>query len=359
MQKNSVKGSGIERRLDNISIALYIVVALLVVITALLAYQSFLKQGYAYQPSTNTVVKGTTPTTNSTSLNSSSKNTSKYDFGHRLTNIDAPLNSSALAVFNSAPNSYFETAGEMLLNGSLTNQVMDQPVANSSVFKPIVINGKPTVIYIGAISCIFCGENRWAMALALGQFGTFKSLYTGYSSFGDDDVPTIYWNADNYTTPSSVGFGNNYTSNYINFISADYESPIVQGFEIQPLSYFVSKAAATNQTYLDAMKFMNSTNQFQGTPFTFWGKYIVGGADAVDFSNSSSSRNVTIEYMTHAQMYNELGKPNDQMGWTEYAGADVYIAYLCNTLNSTSSSEPSVCALPAIKGIENVMGLKG
>ncbi len=340
--------------LDNMSIALYVIIALLVIITALIAYQSF------FRPAASTT-SAVTSTPHNSSLsqqhNISSTNASKYDFGNRLTNIDEPLNASSLAVFDSAPSSYFETAGEMLLNGTLANLVMDQPTSNSTIFNPIVINGKPTVIYIGAISCIYCGENRWAMALALGQFGTFKSLYTGYSSFGDDDIPTVYWNADNYTTTGNVGFGNNYTSKYINFISADYESPIVQGFDMQPLSYFVSKAESVNQTYLDAMEFMNGTGQFQGTPFMFWGKYIVGGADAVDFSNSSSSSNITLEYMTHAQMYNELRSPNDQMGWTEYAGADVYIAYLCSTLNSTGSAEPSVCSLPAIKGIAGRMNL--
>ncbi|MCL4390829.1 MAG: DUF929 family protein [Candidatus Micrarchaeaceae archaeon] len=352
MPKDEIGGREIARKLDAISITLYIITALLVIVVALMVYQSLFKPAYAYQQPANTIIKNTTSLTNH-----STANTSKYNFGHRLTNIDVPLNSSALAVFNFAPNSYFETAGEMLLNGSITNQVMDVPVSNSSIFKPLMINGKPTVIYIGAISCIFCGENRWAMALALGRFGNFSNLYTGYSSFGDHDVPTLYWTADNYTTPENVGFGNSYTSKYINFISADYESPIVQGFEVQPLSYFVSKASSVNQTYLKAMEFMNSTNQFQGTPFTFWGKYLVGGADAVDFSNSSSSSNLTLEYMTHAQMYNELSNPNDQIGWTEYAGADVYIAYICSTLNSTGSAEPPICSLPAIKSIEKVMDL--
>ncbi|MEM0149344.1 MAG: DUF929 family protein [Candidatus Micrarchaeaceae archaeon] len=352
MPREDMGSREVTRKLDSIGITLYVITALLVIVVALMAYQSFFKPSYAYQPGANSITTRAASPTNSSLLNAS-----KYNFGKRLTNIDAPLNSSSLSVFNSAPNSYFETAGEMLLNGSLTNIVADQPPANSSIFKPLIINGKPTVIYIGAISCIYCGENRWAMALALGRFGTFNSLYTGYSSFGDDDVPTVYWNADNYTTANGVGFGNDYSSNYINFISADYESPIVQGFEIQPLSYFVSKASLVNQTYLEAMTFMNGTGQFQGTPFTFWGKYIVGGADAVDFSNSSSSSNVTLEYMTHAQMYNELAHPNDQMGWTEYAGADVYIAYLCNTLNSTGSAEPSICSLPAIHSIESVMKL--
>jgi hypothetical protein len=62
--------------------------------------------------------------------------------------------------------------------------------ASSSRFS---YNGKPSVIYIGAISCVWCGENRWAMAMALSRFGSFNSLYIGYSSIHDGDVPTLYW----------------------------------------------------------------------------------------------------------------------------------------------------------------------
>ena len=47
--------------------------------------------------------------------------TQQQPFGKRLTNINAPLNSTELAVINDAPSSYFETAGEMLLNGSIDN----------------------------------------------------------------------------------------------------------------------------------------------------------------------------------------------------------------------------------------------
>ncbi|MCL4411643.1 DUF929 family protein [Candidatus Marsarchaeota archaeon] len=268
-------------------------------------------------------------------------------FGSRLTNIDQPLNSSELAVINNAPQSYFETAGAMLLNGSISDLVQ-VPTANSTYkTQQFTYGGKPSVIYIGAISCIYCGENRWAMALALGQFGSFTKLYKGYSSFGDEDVPTLYWTNDNYTTPSGVGYGNGYHSNYINFFSADYESPIVEGFQVQPLSYFVS--LAPNSTYLAAMSFMNSTNKFEGTPFTLWGNVLSPGADGVVFGNTTpSGTTLPLTYMTHEQVLSQFKNFNDRFAWGEYAAADVYIAYLCPAINNTAS----ICSLPAIKQLE-------
>jgi hypothetical protein len=264
------------------------------------------------------------------------------------------LNSSELAVINSAPLSYYEYAGERLLNGTLTNQVQLSNTPTSP-YNAIIINGKPSVIYIGAISCIFCGENRWAMALALAKFGNFTTLYNGYSSLGDGDVPTLYWNDDNTTTSSGMTYGNFYNSNYINFISAEYDSPIVQGFELPTtgLNYYVQNAP--NSTYEGALSFMNSTGKFAGTPFTFWGTSLVQGADAVVFGNTtpSSASDLPIAHMTHAQILQQFSNFNSQFAWSEYAGADVYIAQVCPSINNTAP----VCALPAIKAIGSVMGL--
>jgi len=283
---------------------------------------------------------------NSTTSNSTA------NFGSRLNGIDTPLNSTALSIINNAPDSYFEIAGEKLLNQTLTDQVVLSKVPNSSKLNAFYVNGKPSVIYIGSISCIFCGENRWSMALALSRFGSFSALYKGYSSFGDGDVPTLYWTKDNYTTPEGVGYGNDYSSSYINFISADYESPIKAGFELQPLTYFINNSP--NSTYRAAMSFMNGTNMFQGTPFTFWGNIIVDGADAVVFGNTTpSSATLPLTYMTHGQVLSQLKNFNDQFAWGEYAGADVYISYLCPTINNSAP----ICSLPAIRKIESIEGL--
>ena len=95
--------------------------------------------------------------------------TANEPFGTRLTGINQPFNSTELAIINRAPDTYFDQAANMLVNHNITNIVGAQ--VNSIV--PFVLNGKPSVIYYGSITCIYCAENRWAMALALSRFGNF------------------------------------------------------------------------------------------------------------------------------------------------------------------------------------------
>lgn len=292
-------------------------------------------------------------------------------FGKRLTGIDAPLNAQQLSVINNAPNSNFETAWEKVASLSISNESKSNgtytaPLFELSASHPVQVNtplmaGKPSVIYIGAISCIYCAESRWAMALALSRFGSFSKLYIGYSSIGDGDVPTLYWNADNYTTKGSATFGNGYSSSYINFLSAEYDSPISGGFEFvnsqNPISYFV--ALAPNASYAQAMRIMNSTNLFQGTPFTLWGTSINRGAAGVVFGNATGSSSpgatniLPLTYMSHSQIFSQLQQFNSTFAYEQYAVADVYVAEVCSSLNNAAS----VCSLPAITTLENDMGL--
>ncbi len=308
---------------------------ILVVVVAVLAFV-ILYQGVLHP---TTQQSATTTVANQTQQSAST-----------LAGIDQPLTQAQISVINNAPLSYFEFAGQKLLNGTLTNEVV---VANSPQYNALILNGKPSVIYVGATSCIYCGENRWAMALALSRFGNFTTLYQGYSAIGDGDIPTLYWNDYNYTTSEGVGFGNAYHSNLINFISADYESPITGGFQVQPISYFIQESP--NATYTTALSFMNSTNLFQGTPFTLWGTSLDTGADAVVFGNTTptSAASLPLAQMTHSQVITQFQNFNDQFAWSEYAGADVYIAELCPAISNTAA----VCALPAIKEIGARMGL--
>jgi hypothetical protein len=273
-------------------------------------------------------------------------------FGNTLAGINNPLTPAQLAVINGAPNSYFETAGERLLNGTLNNRIITAQQNESGNFPTLITGGKPTVIYIGSISCVWCGSNRWAMALALSRFGSFGSLYNGYSALQDSDVPTLYWSVNNVTTTSGYNFKNNYTSSYITFISAEYDSPITKGFSIVPISYFVQNA--TNSTTRQAMMFMNSTGLFSGTPFTYWGNTILRGSDGIVFGNSTpSGSSLPLTNMTHQQVLDQLKNFNDQFAWSQYAAADVYISYVCPTIKNAAS----VCSLPAIEKLEQVQGL--
>lgn len=58
--------------------------------------------------------------------------------------------------------------------------------------------GKPLVTYIGAEFCPFCAGERWALTVALSQFGEFSGLKTIHSSEGD--VPTLSYVGSTYTS---------------------------------------------------------------------------------------------------------------------------------------------------------------
>jgi hypothetical protein len=276
-------------------------------------------------------------------------------FGQRLTDINVPFNSTQLSEINDEPSSYYETAAQMWLNGSLTSQVGQQIVAAPL----LTVNGKPAVVYLGAISCVYCGENRWAMALALSRFGTFQNLFFGYSSFEDQDVPTIYWAPAHYNATSAVEFGNFYNGTYITFLSIEYSSPIRGGFQMQMLPYFQQQANATgNAIYEKTTDLLVTLNNFVGTPYTIWNRYSVLGADATDFGDvtSTSSTNSTtstaslpLTSMTHDQILASFAHPNTQFAWTEYAAADYYVALVCASLGVVGTSSPTappICSSP-------------
>ncbi len=280
--------------------------------------------------------------------------TTQAPFGSRLTKLNAPLNSTELTIINNAPDSYFEKAGEMYLNGSLKQSQTMELLHNAQKIPPFLVNGKPTVIYFGSTTCIFCAENRWAMALALSRFGNFSSLFKGYSALKDSDAPTLYWAPSHYNS-STIDFGSFYNSNNINFIAIEDTAPISGGFSLQPLNVMQREVNATGNTaYMTAFKYILQIGTFQGTPYTIWGNNVVSGVDAVDFGNASSNGQPALLTMTHESILNQLSNPNNQFSWTEYAAADLYIAMLCSSMNNTSTI--SACSLPAIKQIESENG---
>jgi hypothetical protein len=267
--------------------------------------------------------------------------------GNRLTGINQPLNSSALSAINNAPNSYFETAGMMALNGTLNNSVGGISTTNVPMF---VVNGKPSVIYVGSITCVWCAANRWSMALALSRFGNFTYLFTGYSALKDGDAPTLYWTPTHYGS-TAVMLGSFYNSKYINFLPIEESAPITGGFSLQPLSTVQQYVNATgNLAYTDEMKYIISLNSFQGTPYSVWGRYVVPGADAYAFGNNSKS--TSLLNMTHGQLMQQIAQPTSQLAWTEYAGADYYVALICKSINNAAP----ICSLKAISTMVSGLG---
>jgi thiol-disulfide isomerase/thioredoxin len=76
---------------------------------------------------------------------------------------------------------------------------------------PLVNNGKPEVLYMGAEYCPYCAAERWSMIVALDKFGTFTGIeYT--ESSATDTLPN---------TPTFTFRNATYSSNYISFVSVE------------------------------------------------------------------------------------------------------------------------------------------
>jgi len=51
--------------------------------------------------------------------------------------------------------------------------------------RPLVVGGKPAIVFVSEESCPFCAAERWSLAVALSHFGTWTRLGTTHSSATD------------------------------------------------------------------------------------------------------------------------------------------------------------------------------
>ncbi len=69
---------------------------------------------------------------------------------------------------------------------------------------PLMTAGKPEIFYAGAASCPYCAVSRWALVIALSEFGTFSNLGSIVSSASNDVYPGLEsWSFANshYSSP--------------------------------------------------------------------------------------------------------------------------------------------------------------
>jgi hypothetical protein len=92
-----------------------------------------------------------------------------------------------------------------------SNQANVSPTKTTGNATPLLLNGKPEVLYMGAEYCPYCAAERWSMIVALDKFGNFTGLKYMQSSSTD-----IY-----PSTPSFTFVGTTYTSPYISFVSVE------------------------------------------------------------------------------------------------------------------------------------------
>jgi hypothetical protein len=78
----------------------------------------------------------------------------------------------------------------------------------------LTLDGKPEVLYMGGEYCPYCAAERWAIAAALGRFGTLSGTAFIHSSPTDayPDTPTLSF------------YKSSYTSRYLAFVPVEWYS---------------------------------------------------------------------------------------------------------------------------------------
>ncbi len=187
---------------------------------------------------------------------------------------------------------------------------------------PIMVGGKPTVLYMGAEYCPFCAATRWGLILALMRFGSFSGLEYMTSSATD-----VY-----ASTPTFTFVNSTYQSQYINFITVELqnntEAPlqVAQPWENQSIAKY------------DPV-----------TPDCPYGECI----PFIDFENKSvqlgSPYSPGILWNTHynwQQIINMLGNPNSTVALGIIGSANIFTAHICAIDNFTPAS---VCSQQYVK----------
>jgi hypothetical protein len=165
-------------------------------------------------------------------------------------------------------------------------------------------NGKPTLLYVGAEFCPYCGAERWPMIIALSKFGTFTNLQTTHSAKNDGNIPT--WSF----------YGSSYTSQYLNFETYEVEN---------------NKHGTLENPPSDVVQIW--TTFFKGSEsFPF-----------VDFNQQSVIQTAQFPYTTlegnsFSDILKSLGDNTTTMGDQIDASAAAFTKYICNMTNNQPSS---------------------
>jgi hypothetical protein len=172
------------------------------------------------------------------------------------------------------------TSGSTPASASLIHSLSTVPMSTletigfGSASKPFKISApalkaknKPEVFYEGAEYCPYCATERWAMAVALSKFGTFKTLRTSHSS-----------NTDVYPDTQTLSFYKaQYSSPYITFTPLEIYTNIANSIGYTALQTPTAAQTAFVNKY-DAAPYVSKKSS-GGIPFIdFGGKHLITGA---------------------------------------------------------------------------------
>jgi len=209
----------------------------------------------------------------------------------------------ALATFTELPAATFNAIGR----GTAIPDYDPQPIDTAALTQ----DGKPRVLYVGAEWCPYCAGERWALALALGRFGTFTDLGQVRSAKNDGNVASISFH------------GSTYTSDYLALGSFEVEDR-----DYQPLDLL---SPADGELF--------KTVGQSGYPFIdLGGKYMV---------NASYDISVLLG-LNQAQIVGALKDPRSPVTQAVVGAANVLTARLCEL---THDQPAAVCTAAAVTSL--------
>lgn len=188
--------------------------------------------------------------------------------------------------------------------GSSTNLAVSP---NSTV--PLIINGKPAVVYIGANYCPFCAITRWGLIIALMRFGNFSNLEYMTSSSTD-----VYANTPTFTFSNS-----SYSSQYVTFDKYEEDA----GGNLTQIERTIIK----NQQFNNPNVIGESK---QSIPLVDFGNFSIQvGADASPGD---------IQLYNWSYIVNQLPNPNSSITQAVMGNANIFTAQICKMTNNVPTN---------------------
>jgi Domain of unknown function (DUF929) len=243
---------------------------------------------------------------------------------------NGPTGSALTSLVNTTttvPASVLDTVGAGTFNGKVQTITGNPP--------PLVSNGKPELLFIGAEYCPYCAANRWAMIVALSRFGTFSGLTTVHSGITDgagDQEP--------YPNTPTFSFVNaKYTSKYLTFTSVEGETNIP---DTSTGGYTALQTPTSAQQAL--------LTKYDAAPYTTE----AGAIPFLDFGNKYVSigvsyPNTAIQGLTWSQIAADLHNPNSTAAKAVDGTANYFTAAICKM----TGNQPASACTPAVQALES------
>ena len=221
------------------------------------------------------------------------------------------------------------TASESMAPGTIARQVTTVPATTlaqvgpgqavtllekvSKPGPPLRINGKLAVVFVSEESCPFCAAERWALTVALSQFGTWSQLGVTKSSATD-----IYPNTATLSFRTA-----RYRSSDLALNTTELTDNV--GHPLQPQTALDARLIAS----YDVPPYVNSVDQSGAVPFLDIGnQYILAGAQY---------NPQVLAGLSAAQIAGQLATPSSPVAQAIDGAAKVIVTAIDQVLHTDAS----------------------